>query len=179
MAKAALTRSTMKKAHPMPRTAHRGGNAARHALAYFEAKLDAATAHRDAVAWDAGRLFDEIAREEAWRADGRYTSLAQYADARYSAVGFPMLKGYRRVAHVFSRESAVLYGVHKLDLALRYLEACAPAGKPAPSNEALGRAVLAIRLGDVPFAELTVTDLEHALAASHVPPHGASRAAAS
>lgn len=172
MPKAPMTRSMTKKAHPMPRTAHRGGNAARHALAYFEAKLDAALEHRDAVAWDVGRLFDEVAREESWRADGKYTSLSQYADARYSAVGFQMLKRYRRVAHVFSRDSAVTYGVYKLDLALRYLEARAPAGKAAPSNEALGRAVLAIRLpveghGDVAFAKLTVADLERGLAVVH------------
>jgi hypothetical protein len=83
--------------------------------------------------FEIGTRLVRILDEDLWQARG-YTSFEDYLER---GVSFSRSTGYKlmRVARRFKKDVAERYGIEKLDLGLRYLEAQAPRNKtPDPLN---------------------------------------------
>lgn len=120
-----------------------------------------ATRRRD-MWWDIGRLLDEIDRSQLARVLG-FGSTASFAH-RTAGIQPSEARKLQRVAHCFSRDTAMRFGLDKLDLLLQILDAsrettCGldPLRVEIPSSRADGT------IAKVPFNEATISDLTRAL----------------
>ncbi len=118
-----------------------------------------ATRH-DEMWWDIGVVLDEVALRELAPALG-YNDFTAYAQAELG-LSKAEAKRIRRVAHHFSRETALRFGAERLDLLLQYLEA-APSSYFATD---VLRVEVLVREGRedkaIPFPEIAEEDLRKA-----------------
>ncbi len=111
--------------------------------------------------WDIGVLLDEVATRELAPMFG-FDDFATYA---HSELGIPKTRArqLRRVAHHFSRETALRFGAARMDLLLAYLEAT-PNAKWALD---VLRIEILVRSGkdelSIPFTEISEEDLQRAV----------------
>lgn len=111
--------------------------------------------------WDIGVLLDEVALRELAPALG-YDDFAAYAHG-VLGVSKAEARQLRRVAHHFSRETALRFGAERLDLLLQYLQA-------SPTSQDtidVLRVQIIVRSGKqesaVPFPEISEEDLRRAV----------------
>jgi hypothetical protein len=130
-------------------------------LAKLETQIRTKLRAADANAWDLGILYDRVAQSRLYRLTDHRT-LTAWANATFPNHGHRTLQRYRRVAKSFRKSTVARFGFAKLELGLRYLDLTPANDRPAE----LARLEIPVPgKGRIPFAKITHTDLDRAVAA--------------
>jgi hypothetical protein len=131
-------------------------------LAVITDRLKLLATRRVEMWWDIGCLLDAMAT----RGFARGVGIRDYASYAEKVVGIQRLEArrLRRIAHLFSRDVSMRFGVEKLELLVQLVESCYEA---SPITDPMRVEVYSPRpdgtIQAIPFSECTVDDLRFSI----------------